>query len=332
VRRFNIKNLTLRLAALGFGFFLSAYLHKESEPLKSPSDSFLFVSNPSQRMNGDFIKEQIDQASDSLDIQIYALTDKKLIKLLNKKSQSLPISIYYDPQASPKLSEKLHPPICLKPYTKRGLMHRKICVIDQKTALFGSSNYTSSSLFWHYNSLCSVQSESLCQFLQEKKRGAHLFEYGIAFLLPDIKNQALSAVISKINQANQSIDLAMFSLTHPKIMDALIESCKKNVKIHLYLDRINLKNISAKLHELKEAGAHIYTQKEPVLLHHKTCLIDKKILIIGSTNWSHSGFKKNEEVLVIFDKLDENMLQAPQDMFLKLQEDLEVYKDCLGAA
>jgi phosphatidylserine/phosphatidylglycerophosphate/cardiolipin synthase-like enzyme len=58
-------------------------------------------------------------------------------------------------------------------------------------------------------------------------------------------------------------------------------------------------------------------------MHHKLCLIDNKIFITGSANWSKSGFKKNEEVLVIFDKLEESEKASLPKLFLDLESTME---------
>jgi phosphatidylserine/phosphatidylglycerophosphate/cardiolipin synthase-like enzyme len=59
-------------------------------------------------------------------------------------------------------------------------------------------------------------------------------------------------------------------------------------------------------------------------MHHKLCFIDDHTLITGSSNWSKSGFKKNEEVLVIFDKLEDSNLEQCKKIFLNLQNELEL--------
>lgn len=280
------------------------------------------TSNPSSLSCGDLLKQQIKQASTSVDIQIYALSDKGLINLINKKADKIPFSIYYDPKASPNLNQTCVPSIKLTPYTQKGLMHRKIVCIDHQLSLIGSTNFTSSSLYWHYNFLCGIKSSKLASFLQTHQKGHCLFEYGEAFSLPDQKNLALNTLITKINQASASIHLAMFSLTHPSIIKALKEACERSVKLFLYLDAQNFKILRPDLQELICKCTQVFTQKKQNLLHHKLCLIDESILITGSTNWSKSGFKKNEEILVIFDRLDQKSLQGLCALFSRLQKEL----------
>lgn len=323
-KKFSIKRYAYRLFALGIGAFLSVGATKEpSQSLTKDTGSFFITSNPSDQTIGETLKSYIKQSKASLDIQIYALSDKPLIQLLNKKSHSSHISIYFDPSASKELEKKLDKTIQLIPYTHHGLMHRKITVIDKKISLIGSANYTSASLFWHYNNLCVIHSEKLAEFLSLKKRGSCHFEYGKAYLLPDYKNYALMHVISKIENAKKNIHLAMFSLTHQKILESLENAINKGIKVFLYIDKGNLKQKNNPLIPVIKKCEKVFIQKTPVLMHHKLCFIDEDTLITGSSNWSKSGFKKNEEVLVIFDKLEETNKQQCKEIFLNLQKELE---------
>lgn len=324
MRKFNLRPFAYRLLALGLGALASLSANKEPQPsFTKDSGSFFMTSNPHSPNIGDTLKSYIKNAQDNLNVQIYALSDKSLIHLLNKKAKNTPISIYYDPSASKDLEKKLDPSIKLIAYSHHGLMHRKITVIDDKISLIGSANYTSSSLYWHYNNLCVVPSIKLAHFLKARQRGSCLFEYGKAYLLPDYKNYALMHVIGKIKNATKNIHLAMFSLTHQDILKSLHEAVDKGVKLFLYIDKANLKQTNTDFYPLIKKCHKVFIQKTPVLMHHKLCFIDQNTLITGSSNWSKAGFKKNEEVLLIFDKLEPTHLEDCQRIFLKLQDELE---------
>lgn len=324
VRKFNLSSFVYRVLALCLGALASLSANKEPQTsFLKDSGSFFITSNPHSPNIGQTLKSYIKDAHTDLSMQIYALSDKSLIQLLNKKAKNTPISIYYDPSASKDLKDKIDPSINLIPYTHHGLMHRKITVIDDKISLIGSANYTSSSLYWHYNNLCIIPSMKLAQFLKAQKRGACHFEWGKAYLLPDYKNYALMHVIEKIKHAKKNIHLAMFSLTHQDILQSLNDALNNGVKLFLYIDKANLKQTNTDFYALIKKCHKVFIQKTPVLMHHKLCFIDDNTLITGSSNWSKGGFKKNEEVLVIFDKLDQNNIEDCKRIFLNLEDELE---------
>jgi phosphatidylserine/phosphatidylglycerophosphate/cardiolipin synthase-like enzyme len=283
--------------------------------------------NPSKLYCGDVFYSKLESAKKSIDLQIYALTDTAALKVLNQQSQDKNVTIYYDAKASSDIKKHTNPLISLEPAKTKALMHRKICIIDDSLAIIGSANYTTTSLFWHYNAMMGIQSEKLCSFLKERKKGSFRFEGGTCYLLPDIKNQALNHMISLINQAKDSIDLAIFSLTHPQILYALRQASDRGVQINLYIDQMNLKDPKLSMLETLQKCQKIYTQKNGVLLHHKLCFIDKKYVILGSSNWTKGGLKKNEEVLLIFDKMPDKIIQQLKGLFNELDKDLVLVED-----
>lgn len=332
VKKFNSKAAISRLIALGIGVLIS--LSTTKEPTRSVNDrgSFFIASNPSSEPIGDVLNHAIQGSQKSIDIQIYALNDPKTLDYLRHQSKKADVSIYYDASATKNLFEKLGPSTHLHPYSKQGLMHRKITSIDDSLVLFGSNNYTTSSLYWHYNLLIGVRSKELTHFFKTKKLGSKTFEFGQAFLLPDIKNKALHATCDYLKNAEKSIHLGMFCLTHPYIIKELKEAQERGVKIYLYLDKLNFKNLRPDLLHLMRKCEKVFKQTSQVLMHHKFCLIDDKILITGSTNWTKSGFKKNEEVLVIFDKIETTNLKPLQEVIETLEKTLEsVSIDSLAA-
>lgn len=322
MKQFNFKAAFLRLAVLGLGASLAFGASKEPKVSLLDTGSFFFASNPSQKCIGETLKELINKAKNSLDIQIYSLADQGVINTLNKAAAQKKITIYYDKTASRDLEQKLSPEIALTAYTKKGLMHRKIMCIDDEFTFFGSANFTSSSLFWHSNGACLVKSRSLNTFLKAKTRGSCSFEYGRAFLLPDKQNEALKSVQACLKSARKSIHLMMFSFTHPVLIDEVMEAQKRGVKTFLYLDKLNFQNPESPLCSLMKKCDKVFKEHRPVLMHHKLCFIDDHVLITGSANWTRSGFKKNEEVLVIFDKLETSWLEPLRDQIKVMQEEL----------
>jgi len=317
-----IKSWIVRCLALGLGVFLSFQSIQKSPPSLWEEGSFFVVSNPGSPSIGDVLLSTIEAAKSAIEMQIYALSDKKIIQTLKTKSALIPIHIYYDPKASLDLSKKLGPQILTTAAKTHALMHRKITLVDVDQVLVGSANYTPSSLYWHYNILFGIRSKILLDFLKKNERGSQEFEQGLCFLLPDYKNRALFALIREIDKAQSSLKLAMFSLSHPSILHALEKAAKRGVDISLYIDKLNLTKPSEPLKQFIAQCRKVYTQNSPVLLHHKLCLIDNRLVIGGSANWTKSGFKKNEETLFIFDHLNYEQIKRINQIFIDLEQNL----------
>ena len=111
------------------------------------------------------------------------------------------------------------------------------------------------------------------------------------------------AVIREISKAQQSIDLAMYSITSREIAQALVKAKEREIKIRVVLDRSQTKEYYSKSKYLINKGLDVKFKLGPGLMHDKFAVIDGKVLLTGSFNWTASAEKKNaENLLVITDK------------------------------
>ncbi len=239
----------------------------------------------------------ISSAQKSIDISIFSLTDPEVIEAINRQAASgIEVSIHFDPKHSPALVKKLHPSVTLSPWKKSGLMHKKIVIVDDHTTLIGSANFTLSSLMTHENLIMGLKSTPFATGLKLRKNfvlplhSQTLYTYQ----LPDLR--ALSHLLSLIERAQSSISIALFTLTHPKIISALQDAHLRGVHIDLHLDRACASRIKcAPIVPIPHSG--------PQLLHQKVALIDNTTLIFGSANWTGAAFTRNSDTLHILTPL-----------------------------
>jgi hypothetical protein len=103
-------------------------------------------------------------------------------------------------------------------------------------------------------------------------------------------------IILEINNAQQNIYLAMAYFTDRDIAMAIIEAKNRNVTVDIILSS-NAQNETVKL-MLKGAGINVHafdTGDARGIMHHKFCLIDSKISINGSYNYSLNASNNNVE-------------------------------------
>lgn len=114
----------------------------------------------------------------------------------------------------------------------------------------------------------------------------------------DIKQR----ILTEINNANQSIYLAMAWFTDRDIANAIIEAKKRITNIDIILSS-NAQNETVKL-MFKGAGISVHafeTGDTRGIMHHKFCLIDSKISINGSYNYSYNASNNNVENIHVSD-------------------------------
>jgi phosphatidylserine/phosphatidylglycerophosphate/cardiolipin synthase-like enzyme len=191
-------------------------------------------------------------------------------------------------------------------------MHQKILVVDRKMVFIGSANMTTASLTMHDNLVVGLKSQSIGAFLIEKAAqtpgylrsdvGGQEVEL---WLLPDPGGQALDDLTHKIRSAEKSIQIALFTFTHPVLIDEILAAHARGVQIHVVIDlHSGLGASKQAIEKMKRAGIKIAKSQGIQLLHHKFMLIDQKMLVMGSANWTKSAFRKNNDCILVLHDLN----------------------------
>ena len=111
---------------------------------------------------------------------------------------------------------------------------------------------------------------------------------------------AIELLQSTINDAKKSIDVAAYSFTSYKIVDALIEARKRGVKVQVVLDKGQKNRHYRAIEELQDAGIPVRFNGRYAIMHDKFMIIDSRTIESGSFNYTISAEKRNaENVLVI---------------------------------
>ena len=288
------------LAALYFVLIRAAL----NPSLPSPQNPIIFYSNQKRDDFRLVLKKAFSLAKKSISITMYAVTDEELIKKLYHKAQNgISVRIRHDHKSG---SAPLEIPIVATPVKAKGLMHRKIITTDDAHVFIGSANMTTSSLVLHDNLSVGFYHPPLARFLNNPL--SSYFDFHVEnqpcriWLLPDL--EALDYLLDQLDQAQSSIFVAMFTLTHPKLLEALASAVKRGVDVNVAVDHYAARGAS------KKAVKFLQEKKIPVtfsqglqLLHHKWAYIDRSQVVLGSTNWTKAAFAKNQDCLVFLKSL-----------------------------
>ena len=117
-------------------------------------------------------------------------------------------------------------------------------------------------------------------------------------------SQIRSKIISHLNLAKNEVVIAMAWFTSAELFDALLSCLKRNVNVELILldNAINYMYYAPDFNKLINAGGHLKIADSSIgFMHHKFCVIDNKIAITGSYNWTYYAETRNVENIVITD-------------------------------
>ncbi|MEV6301836.1 phospholipase D-like domain-containing protein [Actinoplanes sp. NPDC051861] len=117
-------------------------------------------------------------------------------------------------------------------------------------------------------------------------------------------------IMKQMLKARDRIDFAMFTFAQSSgIDDTMVALLRSGMPIRGVLDRGQGAQKWAATQQLKEAGAELYanTYGNGVRkVHHKLMVIDQKLVIIGSFNYTAPAATLNDENIVVLGDLEEN--------------------------
>ena len=125
-------------------------------------------------------------------------------------------------------------------------------------------------------------------------------------------------IISEIGKASKTIDIAMYYLTSREIAQELVKAKDRNVKVRVVLDQSQETQAYSKSRYLIKRGFEVKYYAGSGLMHNKFAIIDSKVLITGSFNWTPTADQKNEENLLIM--TDKELIKKYEDSFKYLWE------------
>ena len=98
-----------------------------------------------------------------------------------------------------------------------------------------------------------------------------------------------------IQNSKESIHIAMYYLTHRRIVDDLIDAKNRGVDVKIILDGSFVRDGYAPHEKLREAGVPVKIENWRSKLHSKNAIFDGKIATLGSTNWTSTAELVNDD-------------------------------------
>ncbi|MFL7867594.1 MAG: phospholipase D-like domain-containing protein [Anaerolineales bacterium] len=202
---------------------------------------------------------------------------------------------------------------------REGLMHDKFVVIDRSEVWIGSMNFTFSGTYDDNNNLIHIRSVEMAEnytkefdeMFVDDKFGPDVVpatpnpDITISgtrvetFFSPD--DGVAAHVLQVLNDAEESIYFMAFSFTTDELGEAIRSKAENGLTVAGVMEEEQVKsNIGTEYDPFKQAGLDVYVDGNDGQMHHKVMIVDGKIVITGSYNFSNSAETRNDENLVIF--------------------------------
>jgi phosphatidylserine/phosphatidylglycerophosphate/cardiolipin synthase-like enzyme len=110
-----------------------------------------------------------------------------------------------------------------------------------------------------------------------------------------------TAITDEIDAAQNTIRVQAYSFTNPLIVQALADARLRGVDVIVVLDKSNRTQRSSVAELAQRAGIPTLIDDRHAIAHNKIMIIDDRIVITGSYNFSRAAEKSNAENLVIIE-------------------------------
>jgi phosphatidylserine/phosphatidylglycerophosphate/cardiolipin synthase-like enzyme len=113
-------------------------------------------------------------------------------------------------------------------------------------------------------------------------------------------NDCTQLIVNTLNKAQESIFLQAYSFTSAPIAKAVVEAKKRGIPVYVILDKSQSpKNKYSSAKYLLDNDIETYIDYKPSIAHNKVMIIDGKILITGSFNFTKAAQMHNAENVII---------------------------------
>ncbi len=288
----------------------------------------VYFSEPAQRIDGDyhngpeqFLVDAIENAKISVDIAAYNMNLWSVRDaVMDAFHSGLQVRIVMD---SDNISDDVPQELKAEGINiigdrRESLMHNKFVILDRQDVWTGSMNLTIGSAYFDNNNLIHVYSTDVAE--------NYLVEFDEMFLRDMFGSDVVSDtphpqvmvgntqfdvyfspdddvaghIVDLVANATESIFFLAYSFTSDAIGSAIIEKWQAGVFVTGLMDEGQIQsNTGSEYDSFRKAGLSVRKDGNSGLMHHKVIIIDRKIVITGSYNFSRSAETKNDENVIV---------------------------------
>lgn len=205
---------------------------------------------------------------------------------------------------------------------RSALMHNKFWIFDNQIVWTGSTNITENGIFKQNNNTIVIQSAALATIYEREFQEMWEGQFGptspsqlndqttvvngsqIVVVFTSEDPALEQAVIPVVKSAKKNIRFLAFSFTDYPLAEAMIQRAQNGVDVAGVFEKVGSETDAAELGTLFCAKIPVRQDGNPSFLHHKVIVVDERIVITGSLNFSTNAEESNDENVIIIDNAD----------------------------
>ncbi len=308
----------------------------QQETTPQPGDLQIFFTTPTlvypdkaaQRPESPLLQaavEDIDAARSSVDLAVFDLDVPEIgDALIRAKKRGVAVRVIVDdenletPEVAELTGELKRAGIKVIFDEREPFMHNKFLVVDQAIAWTGSWNITTNDTYRNNNNMVRMPNKQIAAYYTtefeqmykgvfgSKKRSTaphpvqQIGSSRITVLFSP-EDGVAEYVLQRLKAARTSIRFMAFSFTSDPIAQQLIDKVGTGVSVQGVFERQNANGTGADFKMMQDGNVDVLVDGSCYIMHHKTIIIDEKIVITGSYNFTKSAEKDNDENLIIIE-------------------------------
>jgi phosphatidylserine/phosphatidylglycerophosphate/cardiolipin synthase-like enzyme len=199
-----------------------------------------------------------------------------------------------------------------------GFLHSKFVVVDDRVVWMGSWNVTINDTYRNNNNLLRITVPPIVEnYAAEFERmagGAFGNSKGGQTPHPLVRladarienyfsptERISSRIVDWIDRARVRVDVLAFSFTANDVGDALIARQQAAVPVRVVFEARNAEGAGSEYARLQRYGLDVLEDGNCYTMHHKVIIIDERVVITGSYNFTGRAEDVNDENLIIID-------------------------------
>jgi phosphatidylserine/phosphatidylglycerophosphate/cardiolipin synthase-like enzyme len=200
----------------------------------------------------------------------------------------------------------------------QAFLHSKFIIIDNQIVWTGSWNATINDTYRNNNNLLRITIPSLVENYRVEFAEMAAGRFGnskqavtpfsrITTQQATIENyftpreRPASRIVELINGARRSVRFMAFAFTSDEIAGAMITRRQAGVTVQGVFERRNAGGSGSEFALLRDNGVEVLEDGNCYTMHHKVIIIDDRIVITGSYNFTARAERTNDENLLIID-------------------------------
>ena len=261
--------------------------------------------------------EAIDRARLSVDMAVYDLnlwSVRDALLAADQRGVTVRLVVESDNIDQDEIQELKAAGLPVLGDRREGLMHDKFTVIDRLEVWTGSMNYTLSDTYRNNNNLVRLRSERLAEdyttefeemFVEDRFGPGSPADTPYSQLAVDgtdlevyfsPEDGTAVRLVDLVQAAQESVYFLAYSFTQDELAEALLERSQAGIDVAGVMEARQVESNTGSDYELfRDAGLDVRLDGNPNHMHHKVLIIDRRIVVTGSYNFSRSAEERNDE-------------------------------------